>query len=73
MPQLRSELDTIDPRAGISVGSLRDAYPTVEWRYGLTRAAIEELVAQGRAFVIITKGLSRCFNDRHLLSRRTRE
>ena len=54
--QLRRELGAIDAEAIIGVGSLCDAYPSVELRYGVTRAAIEELVAQERHFVIITKG-----------------
>jgi DNA repair photolyase len=39
--QLRRELGAIDAEASIGVGSLCDAYPSVELRYDVTRAAIE--------------------------------
>jgi DNA repair photolyase len=65
--QLRRELGAIDAEASIGVGSLCDAYPSVELRYGVTRAAIEELIAQRRRFVIVTKG-SAILRDRDLLA-----
>jgi len=42
--------------AHIGVGAFCDAYPSVEHDYRVTRAAVEELVSQGRRFTIITKG-----------------
>ena len=54
--RLRAELGGLGPDARVSVGSLCDAYPSVEAHHGVTRAAVEELVAQDRAFVVITKG-----------------
>lgn len=66
-PRLRHELGAIDDQDMIGVGTLCDAYPTVESRYGVTRAAIEELIAQKRRFVIVTKG-STILRDRELLA-----
>lgn len=65
--RLRQELTTVDAHAAICVGGLCDAYPTVEMHYRVTRAAIEELVAQDWQFVIITKGSS-ILRDRELLA-----
>jgi Radical SAM superfamily len=65
--QLRRELGAIDTEATVGVGSLCDAYPSVELRYGVTRAAIEELIALRRRFVIVTKG-SAILRDRDLLA-----
>jgi DNA repair photolyase len=65
--RLRSELAAIESPATIGVGALCDAYPTVESHYGVTLAAIEELIAHRRPFVIITKGSS-VLRDRDLLA-----
>lgn len=57
--RLRSELDGIERRSGpvnLAFGGLSDAYPNAELRFGVTRLVIEELIARGRAFGIITKG-----------------
>ncbi len=67
VPQLRHELTAIDPNARIAVGSLCDAYPRVELDEGVTRLAIEELIAQWRVFTIITKGTA-ILRDRALLA-----
>jgi DNA repair photolyase len=56
-PQLRRELAEEPAKFGIVVGGMSDAYPTVEAEHGLTRRVLEELVAQGRDFHIVTKGL----------------
>ena len=55
--RLRQELEAIPSDAVIGVGSLIDCYPRAEAEAGVTRLAIEELVAQGRRLVIVTKGL----------------
>lgn len=55
--QLRRELDEEPAKYGIVVGGMSDAYPTVETELGLTRAVLEELVAQGREFHVVTKGI----------------
>jgi hypothetical protein len=54
--RLRDELAAVPPESAIGVGSICDAYPTVEQALGITRAALEELIEQGRRFTIITKG-----------------
>ena len=56
IPELRRELAAIGPQAGIGVGGVCDAYPWVERDHRLTRMVLEELAAQNREFVIITKG-----------------
>jgi DNA repair photolyase len=55
--QLRRELAEEPAKLGIVVGGMSDAYPTVEAEHGLTRRVLEELIAQGRDFHIVTKGL----------------
>jgi DNA repair photolyase len=54
--RLAFELSTVDPGAHISVGSVCDAYPGCESGYGVTRTALELLIANERTFSIITKG-----------------
>ena len=53
--RLRAELHH-RPDVRIAVGALCDAYPDVEQRLGVTRAAIEVLVEEERTFGITTKG-----------------
>jgi len=55
--QLRRELAEEPAKIGIVVGGMSDAYPTVETEHGLTRRVLEELIAQGCDFHIVTKGL----------------
>jgi hypothetical protein len=57
--QLRRELDDIEEVRGpvaLGLGGLCDAYPNAEAELGVTRLVVEELIAQGRRFGIITKG-----------------
>jgi DNA repair photolyase len=53
--RLRAELHH-RPDVRIAVGALCDAYPDVEQRLGVTRAAIEVLVEEEGTFGITTKG-----------------
>jgi DNA repair photolyase len=63
---LRDALQPLDGDDPIRVGAICDAYPAVEDRYGVTRAALEVLVAERRHFNVITKGTG-VFRDRDLL------
>jgi len=54
--QLRAELAEAPAKFGIVVGGMSDAYPRVEDEHGLTRRVLEELIAQGREFHVVTKG-----------------
>lgn len=55
---VRSQLDRVPPEAPIQVGAIADAYPPSEGDNAVTRPALEELVAAGRPFNVITKGLT---------------
>jgi hypothetical protein len=57
--ELRRELHEIEDVRGpiaLGLGGLCDAYPNAEAELGVTRLVVEELIAQGRTFGIITKG-----------------
>lgn len=56
VPRLRSELSAIGRADRFVVGSFCDGYPGVEAELGITRAVIEELVAQELPFRVVTKG-----------------
>jgi DNA repair photolyase len=53
---LRSELAKVPSDQPIVVGPPTDGYPPAETRHRVTRAAIVELLRQGRTVVAITKG-----------------
>lgn len=55
---VRPQLDQVPADAPIQVGAIADAYPPSESDNGVTRPALEELVASGRPFNVITKGLA---------------
>ena len=57
---LRRELTAVPSNDNITLGSLSDAYPPAEERYGVTRLVVAELIAQGRRFSIVTKGRTVC-------------
>jgi hypothetical protein len=69
VPKLREELAALGPDICLMVGTLRDAYPSVEREHRVTRAALEELDAQGYGFGIVTKG-TLVLRDVDLLARR---
>jgi DNA repair photolyase/predicted ester cyclase len=54
--RLRDELARVPPDGTIGVGAFIDAYPSVEERERVTRAALEELVHHRFRTVIVTKG-----------------
>ena len=54
--QLRRELAQVAPGEQVMVGTICDAYPTVEEHHRVTRAALEVLVNEGRDFLVVTKG-----------------
>jgi DNA repair photolyase len=54
--QLGEELARIPPDAVVCVGALIDGYPNAERQAGVTRRALEYLIAQERELVIVTKG-----------------
>ena len=54
--RLRIELGEREPGTHIVVGALCDAYPRAEAELGVTREALEALVALGQPFRVITKG-----------------
>lgn len=58
--KLRRELAKVPREDSITVGSLSDAYPPAEERYGVTRLIVAELIAQQRGFAIVTKGRTVC-------------
>ena len=58
--ELRRELDCVPRQDNITIGSLSDAYPPAEERYGVTRLIVAELIAQQRTFGIVTKGRTIC-------------
>ena len=58
--ELRRELAAVPRGDSITLGSLSDAYPPAEERYGVTRLIVTELIAQQRVFAIVTKGRTVC-------------
>jgi DNA repair photolyase len=54
--RLQAALERIPLEAQICLGALIDAYPAVERRLGVTRAALEVLVRDQRSVRVITKG-----------------
>jgi DNA repair photolyase len=55
---VRSQVGQVPVDAPVQVGAIADAYPPSESENGVTRPALEELVAQNRPFNVITKGLA---------------
>src|SRR5262245_26901360 len=53
---LRRELARVPPDSRIVIGPPTDGYPPAEAHYGVTRAVVTELLRQGRAIGIVTKG-----------------
>jgi DNA repair photolyase len=57
--QLRVELRAIGHRQSlVGVGTICDAYPSVEGELGVTRIVLEELFELGRPVRVVTKGLA---------------
>jgi len=54
--RLRREAARWPPEVPINIGTSSDPYPPEEAAYGLTRAALELLIPQGRRILITTKG-----------------
>jgi DNA repair photolyase len=54
--RLRGELDAFDTPPRLGVGAYVDAYPSVEPRHRVTRAALEVLVERDLEFTLVTKG-----------------
>jgi Radical SAM superfamily len=55
---VRAQISRVPADAAVQVGAIADAYPPSESENGVTRPAVEELVADGRPFNVITKGLA---------------
>lgn len=53
---LRAELAAVPADALLGLGSLSDAYPSVEATLGVTRLALAELARQRRRVTVVTKG-----------------
>lgn len=66
--RLRREAAKWPPTVPINIGTSSDPYPPEEASYGLTRAALEVLVPQGRRILITTKGTLYAKRDLDLIS-----
>jgi hypothetical protein len=58
LEHLRAALDPVPPDDLVILGGFCDGYPPLEEELGLSRRAVTELLAQGRHFVVVTKGLT---------------
>jgi len=68
LSRLKREASRWPPEVPINIGTSSDPYPPEEASYGLTRAALELLIPQGRRILITTKGTLYATRDLQLLA-----
>ncbi|MEB3861954.1 MAG: radical SAM protein [Desulfurococcales archaeon] len=68
LERLRRDLEKMDPRLPINIGTSSDPYPPEEESLGLTRSVLELLVSRGRRILITTKGTLYASRDLDLLA-----
>ena len=68
LERLRRDLERMDPRLSINIGTSSDPYPPEEESLGLTRSVLELLVSRGRRILITTKGTLYASRDLDLLA-----
>ncbi len=68
LERLLRDMERMDPRLPINIGTSSDPYPPEEEGLGLTRSVLELLVPRGRKILITTKGTLYASRDLDLIS-----